>query len=133
MTHTALTRLQEEIDAIQQEAFAAGYAAAMRSVQEFVSRPVAGLEAPCLRTEYAVAARLRRLPRGTNARLIEAVVRASAPRAVRAPEIRRVLHQEQGVVLAFPSIRHALGQLEARHVAEHVAGSKSWRYRPAAG
>jgi hypothetical protein len=133
MTNTALTRLQEEIDAIQQEAFAAGYAAAMRSVREFASKPVADLEAPCRRAEHMVAAPLRRLPRGTNARLIEAVLRTIAPRAARANEIRRVLRQEQGVVLAFTSIRHALGQLEARHIAEHVAGSKSWRYRSAAG
>jgi hypothetical protein len=32
------------------------------------------------------------------------------------------------VALAFTSIRHALGQLQARRVAEQVAHSKSWRY-----
>jgi hypothetical protein len=47
MTKTALTRLQDEIDAVRREAFAEGYAAAMRSVHDFASReppaaPMAG-------------------------------------------------------------------------------------------
>jgi hypothetical protein len=31
--------------------------------------------------------------------------------------------------MAFTSIRHALGQLESRRVAEQIADSKTWRYR----
>jgi len=31
------------------------------------------------------------------------------------------------VAIPFTSIRHALGQLEARHTVEQVANSKTWR------
>jgi hypothetical protein len=70
----------------------------------------------------------RRPQRGTNARLIEEVLRASAPRGVRAAEIRKAL-QDKGIAMAFASIRHALGQLEARNAAEQVGDSKTWRHR----
>jgi hypothetical protein len=135
MTKTALTRLQDEIEAVRREAFAAGYTAAMQSVREFASRqppvsivgndpqPVAGT--PSINREPPYNRRLRR---GTNARLIESVLQSIAPRAARPTEIRNVLRQERGVALAFTSIRHALGQLEARRAAEQVAHSKSWRY-----
>ena len=33
------------------------------------------------------------------------------------------------MAIAFTSIRHALGQLEARGVVEQVADSNTWRYR----
>ncbi len=136
MSKTALTRLQDEIDAVRREAFAEGYAAAMRSVREFASRlpPPAELERQArLRAEPAVIASAapsqpRRPRRGTNARLIESLLQSIAPRAARPTEIRNVLRRDQGVALAFTSIRHALSQLEARRVAEQVAHSKSWRY-----
>ena len=133
MTKTALTRLQDEIDAVRREAFAEGYAAAMQAVRELASRPppaAAEHRAPPdegLETDRAPPPG-RRLRRGTNAKLIEAMLRSIAPRAARPTEIRNVLQREQGVALAFTSIRHALGQLEARHVAEQVAHSKTWRY-----
>lgn len=135
MTKTALTRLQDEIDAVRREAFAEGYAAAMQAVRELASRPPpAAAEHRAPRDEAPSAEerepppRGRRLRRGTNAKLIEAVLRSIAPRAARPTEIRNVLRREQGVALAFTSIRHALGQLEARHAAEQVAHSKTWRY-----
>ena len=137
MTKTALNRLQDQIDALRQEAFAEGYAAAMRSVRDFVSReaPVAvrppATPAPKARAETASPDTLleaHRPRRGTNARLVESVLQSIAPRAVRPTEIRNALRREQGVALAFTSIRHALGQLEARRAAERVAHSKSWRY-----
>ena len=31
--------------------------------------------------------------------------------------------------MAFTSIRHALGQLEARNAAEQVGNTKTWRHR----
>jgi hypothetical protein len=134
MTKTALLRLQDELTAVRCEAFAEGYAAAMRSVREFASQPpaaparsgqppVAGISSKDLEPGH-----LRRPRRGTNAKLIEAVLQSIAPRAARPTEIRNVLRRERGVALAFTSIRHALGQLEARRVAEQVAHSKTWRY-----
>ena len=44
--------------------------------------------------------------------MIEAVLQSIAPRAARPTEIRNLLRREQGVALAFTSIRHALGQLQ---------------------
>jgi hypothetical protein len=73
----------------------------------------------------AVAA--QRPQRGTNARLIEEVLQAIAPRSARPTEIRDVLRRAKGVTMAFTSIRHALGQLEARRAVEQVADSKTWR------
>jgi hypothetical protein len=46
---------------------------------------------------------------------------------MRPAEIRRAL-QDKGVTIAFASIGHALGQLEARDAAERVGGSKTWRH-----
>ena len=51
-----------------------------------------------------------------------------APSPVRPAEIRKAL-QDNGVAISFPSIHHALRQLEARNAAEQVRDSKSWRHR----
>jgi hypothetical protein len=140
MTKTALTRLQDEIDAVRKEAFSEGYAAAMRSIREFASRPLPAAAArEGSETTQASAADNyqhlpdRRPPRGANAKLIEGVLQSIAPRAARPSEIRNALRHQRGVALAFTSIRHALGQLEARRVAEQVANSKTWRYRGGSG
>jgi hypothetical protein len=70
----------------------------------------------------------RRPSRGSNAHLIEEILKSIAPRAARPAEIRSTLQSEKGMSLAFTSIRHALGQLEARQVVEQVADSKTWRH-----
>jgi hypothetical protein len=133
MTKTALTRLQDEIEAVRHEAFAAGFAAATQAVQEFAMRQLSVAAAGVTAHEISPAPpvsppRNRRPRRGANARMIASVLQSIAPRAARPTEIRNVLRQERGVALAFTSIRHALGQLEARRVAEQVAHSKTWRY-----
>jgi hypothetical protein len=46
MAQTALTQLQQQIEAVRREAFAAGYPAAMQPIREFASKPTAGAEAP---------------------------------------------------------------------------------------
>ena len=148
MAKAALMELQEQIEAIRREAFEAGYAAAMEAVRELASRspqPEASAAAPrrsrrggsrggarprpgsrIARTSHA------RLPeRGANARMIEEILQAAAPRALPPAEIRKAL-QQKGVVLAFTSIRHALRQLEARKAARQVGNSRTWRYSAAA-
>jgi hypothetical protein len=148
MTNLALTQLQQQIEAIRREAFVEGYAAAMQRVRDFAAQPPDGIEAsrsappgatsarPGRRGGATVAtpSRLRRSrpPHGTNARLVAAVLESIAPRAARPSEIRHLLLSEQGVALAFTSIRHALGQLSARHAAEQVAESRTWRHLSAA-
>jgi hypothetical protein len=155
MATTAVTQLQQQIDEVRREAFAAGYAAAMQAIREVASRsaPEAGSTAAAPRrrgrarqaapeaqptrqrrvraigdTGGAPRSATRRPQRGTNARLIEEILQASVPRAVRPAEIRNAL-QDKGITMAFASIRHALGQLEARNAAEQVGDSKTWRHR----
>ena len=72
-----------------------------------------------------------RAKRGANAQMIQEVLKKVAPRAVRQAEIRRVLEQ-RGVSLGYPSIGHALGQLNARKAAKQVGKSGTWRYSAAA-
>ena len=161
MARTAINQLQDQIEAVRHEAFAAGYAAAMQAIRELAARPAPSAQAAAAATPRrrgrrpgrpakpaAPAARParqrrarravaptrtpraggRRPQRGTNARMVEEILQAAAPRPVRPAEIRKAL-QDKGVAMAFTSIRHALGQLESRNSAEQVADSKTWRYR----
>jgi hypothetical protein len=164
MARTALNTLQDQIEAVRREAFAAGYAAAMQAVRELAAKPAPSAEAagaaprrgrrPGGRATAAPAAsapaaagRRQRQPRaagtpargrraatqrpqrGSNARMVEEVLQAAAPRALRPAEIRTTIQRDKGVAIAFTSIRHALGQLEQRRVAEQIADSKTWRYQ----
>ena len=162
MAKTALTQLQDQIEAVRREAFAAGYAAAMQSIRDFTGKPAPGAEpaaarprrgrrsaaaparpgrsarqrqprATAVSPRRASRASAGRPQRGTNARLIEEVLQSNAPRALAPAEIRRALQRDKGVAMAFTSIRHALVQLEERRTAEQVADSKTWRYRGSAG
>jgi hypothetical protein len=159
MAKTALTQLQDQIDAVRREAFAAGYAAAMQTIRDFAAKPPPGAAPVAVRLRRRAAAAAgpgrpaqqrrpragarsprgagrapgRRPQRGSNARLIEEVLQSSAPRALRPAEIRRTLQRDKGVAMAFTSIRHALGQLEERGTAEQIADSKTWRHRGPAG
>lgn len=73
--------------------------------------------------------RAARPPRGTNAQLVAEFLESVAPRAVRPAEIRTALQRDKGVEMAFTSIRHALGQLEARQTVEPGAEDKTWRHK----
>lgn len=168
MAKTALNTLQDQIEAVRREAFAAGYAAAMQAVRELAAKAAPGTETAAVaprrgrpraagRRAGAAAAsapaavgrpagRRQRQPRaasapargrraaaqrpqrGTNARLVEEVLQSAAPRALRPAEIRTTIQRDKGVAIAFTSIRHALGQLEQRRVAEQVGDSKTWRH-----
>lgn len=152
MAKTALSELQQQIEAVRSEAYAAGYAAAMQSIREFAARsaPVQGGETaeprrrrtprgPARQAQPATPRRQRagsrqrgspagRPPRGSNARMVEEVLQSNAPRALRPAEIRGAIERDKGVAIAFTSIRHALGQLEARRVVEQVAETNAWRY-----
>jgi hypothetical protein len=157
MAKSALAQLEDQIAAVRREAFAAGYAAAMQVIQKATAQPPASAgaqPAPSRRRRSASArpakptataappARRRRgrpakTPakaasrprRGTNAQLISEVLQAVAPRAVRPAEIRTALQRDKGVAMAFTSIRHALGQLEARKAVEQVGDGRNWRHR----
>src|SRR5437764_7163392 len=129
MANTALSELQQQIDAIRREAFEAGYAAAMKAVREMAlqspPRTDGTVAAPSRRgrgrgrgqvasksasrrrrsgRRTAPASRTRsqrrRPERGANARIIGEILQAAAPRALPPAEIRKAL-QEKGVSLAF--------------------------------
>jgi hypothetical protein len=154
MSRTAVTELQQQIEAVRREAYAAGYAAALQVISDVASHPApkAGTTAaapdrrgrgrvrqaaPAAKptrsgsTRTTATTRLSadgRAQRGTNALIIEEILKAMAPSGVRPAEIRKAL-QDNGVTISFPSIHHALRQLEARNAAEKVSDSKSWRHR----
>jgi hypothetical protein len=158
MAKTALIQLQDQIEAIRLEAYAAGYTAAMQAIRDFAGRPAtaAGTKAvatpppraraakpvaaakpataakPAIRGRRRAAAKpapsARRPQRGTNARLIAEVLQAMPSGTARPAEIRSALERDKGVQMAFTSIRHALGQLATRREVEAIADGKSWRY-----
>jgi hypothetical protein len=154
MAGTAVSELQQQIEEVRRAAFAAGYASAMQAIRELASRPLPGAATPSSRPRARGrvarksattssrrrqarpsdgAARpprsaARRPQRGTNAQSIQEVLQAVAPRALRQAEIRKAL-QEKGIEVSFTSLRHALGQLEARQAAEQIGSSRTWRHR----
>jgi hypothetical protein len=149
MAKTAIGQLEDQVELIRREAYEAGYAAAMQAIRELASRPAPPDNRP---TEPAPAHRGRpprqpqavsrktqarqvrtntepaaiRSARGLNARVVEEVLRALGPKAVRQGDIRAALQRDKGVSLSFTSIRHALGQLEARKAVEQD-GNGEWR------
>jgi hypothetical protein len=148
MAKTALTLLQDQIEAIRHEAYNAGYAAAMRAVRDFAARPATTAASPARqprRTKAvgpavkrrgrppaaaAVAPRSigRRPRRGTNAPLIAEVLKAMPSRSGRPADIRKALQSDKGVSIAYTSIRHGLNQLAIRKEVEASADGRTWRY-----
>jgi hypothetical protein len=149
MAKTAMSQLEDQVERIRHEAYEAGYAAAMQAIWEIASRPASAENRPtpaapaqrgrpprqpetAPRKAQARQARadskpaVKRPERGSNARLVEEVLRALAPQAVRQGDIRAALQRDKGVSLAYTSIRHALGQLEARKAVEQD-GNGGWR------
>jgi hypothetical protein len=150
MAKTALSQLQDQIEAIRREAYAAGYAAAMQVIRDFAARPAAsaapsalqprqakatvpaaarsGRRAPAMAAPRRAAGTRSRPQRGTNARLIAEVLKALPSASGRPADIRKALQSDKGVAMAFTSIRHALGQLASRQQVEASADGKVWRY-----
>jgi hypothetical protein len=150
MAKSAMTQLQDQIEAIRSEAYAAGYAAAMQAIRDFAGHPAASQKAsPAPRARAAAAkpepaakpparrgrrsaakaaAPASRPQRGSNARLIAEVLKAMPSGTARPAEIRKALQDDKGVAMAFTSIRHALGQLAARNEASASDDGKTWRY-----
>jgi hypothetical protein len=145
MAKTAVTVLQDQIEVIRREAYAAGYAAAMQAIRDFAAKHPASAVATRRRRGAAkvpeqVTKRRGRPPsmarpttakrprRGNNAQIIAEVLKAMPSGTARPAEIRKALQSDKGVAMAFTSIRHALGQLANRHEAEPSSDGKTWRY-----
>jgi len=115
MPKAGMTELQQRIDEVRRQAYAAGYTAAMQAILDATSRPApkAGTTAaapgrrgrgrvrqaapaakPTRRTRATATTRPSangRAQRGTNALIIEEILKAMAPSAVRPAEIRKAL------------------------------------------
>src|SRR5580704_1778962 len=129
----------------RREAFAAGYAAAMKLIREYASRskPDTAMQPGSQRRQASAPQRAsagqsqgrsvarspkgsapaKRSPRGTNARLIIEVLEEVAPRATRPSEIREAL-RDKGITMAAASIHFALSQLQARGAVEQITDTK---------
>jgi len=141
-----MSQLEDQIGAIRQEAYAAGYAAAMQAIREFAGGSSGATAAPRKQpSKPTVAAKPRpgravakaskvssspqrtRAQRGANTVLIAEVLKG-LPRSSRAADIRKALQRDKGVSIAFTSIRHALEQLAQRGEVEASADRKTWGY-----
>src|SRR5215469_15299631 len=122
MAKTAMTHLQEQIEAIRREAYEAGYAAAMQTIREFTTGPAAAATAalrgrPSAQAAPAKPAARRGRPpaanpstarkrpqRGSDARLIAEVLKGMPSGMAKPAEIRKAPQQDKGVAMAFTSI-----------------------------
>ena len=162
MAKTAVTELQQQIEEVRREAFAAGYAAAMQAVRELATQPVADARGSTSRRRGAAGRKASITPRTTATPTRRRRARASQgaasarrrsaprrpPRGANAESIEQILKasapgglraaeirkalRQKGVDLPFTSIRHALGQLARRNAAEQVGDGKTWRHRSGA-
>src|SRR5262252_7298274 len=89
MAKTALNQLQEQIEAVRSEAFAAGYAAAMQEVRDLVSRGAPG--APVKSASPTPVARRRqgRSPRAARAAAPATAAPTAPPASAPATPARR--------------------------------------------
>jgi hypothetical protein len=129
MARTALTTLQDQIEAIRREAYAAGYAAAMQSIREFVARPAA----PAAATPAAT--RRRAVVRPTTKAVTRTATRAAAKApAVKAPAARKPGRPRKAAAAAkAPATRRRRPQrgTNARLIAEVLKAAGPGYVRPA--
>src|SRR3954447_24610330 len=127
MAKSAISELQQQIEEVRREAFAAGYATAMQAVRELASRPAPAdgasvsrargaargnrAEAPTRRPRAGASqgarprkTRARRPQRGGNAERVQEILEAAAPRALRQAEIRKAM-LDKGIEISFTSVR----------------------------
>jgi hypothetical protein len=144
VTKTAVTELTDHIESIRREAFNEGYAAAMRAVVEFSTSGPATPKATAARatatkSTAAVTAAPRRqrrvqakpaprqIRRGDNARHITEAMMTLPNHTGPAAAIKKAL-AEKGHDIPYTSIRHGLGQLQARGEVSVAADGRTWSY-----
>jgi hypothetical protein len=144
MAKTAVTELTDHIESIRQEAYKEGYEAALRAVVEFSTAGTAKPKATVAKTSSAksTAATIaapqqrrraqakpapRQTRRGDNARHIAQAMMTLPDRTGAAATIKKAL-AKKGHDLPYTSIRHGLGQLQARGQASLAADGKTWSY-----
>ena len=130
MPRTALTQLQEQIDIIRQEAYGEGYAAAMKAVIDFAksnqtSAAASGASKPrAVRASKSAKAPGARAPRGQNVDAVVQALKSLPQQAGRGADIRKAM----GSSISYTSLRHALGQLQARGQVSLNEDGKVWSY-----
>ena len=149
MAKSAVTELSDHIDSIRQEAFNQGYAAAMRAVVEFSTsgtvKPTASAtkgtatKTTAAKSTTATTAAPRRQKhaqakpaprqarRGDNLRHIAEAMMTLPDHTGPAAVIKKVLARK-GHDISYTSIRHGLGQLQARGEASLAVDGKTWSY-----
>lgn len=115
-------------EAVQREAYEAGYVVAMQMIREFATRPpAAATDAPRRQTRVQAEPAPRQIRRGDNARHIAEAMMILPDHTGPAAAIKRAL-AEKGYVIAYTSIRHGLNQLADRHEVTASDDGKTWRY-----
>ena len=154
MAKTAVIGLTDHIESIRREAYNEGYAAAMRAMVEFSTSRTAKPKATVTKATAAKATATRaaaaksttattaapkrqkraqakpaprRTRRGDNARRIAQAMMTLPGHSGPAAAIKKTL-AEKGHDLPYTSIRHGLGQLQARGEASVAADGKTWSY-----
>src|SRR5580704_16221472 len=129
MARTALTTLQDQIEAIRREAYAAGYAAAMQAIREFLARPagVAAATPPATRRRAARSATRAATRTSTKAAARPPAV-AKAPTARKPGRPRRAA---AAVKAAPPRRRRPQRGTNARLIAEVLKAAGPGYVRPA--
>ena len=136
-----MTELTDHIESIRREAYEDGYAAAMRAVIEFSTSGTATSKATVAKasaakstTATAAPRRQRRTQvkpaprqtrRGDNARHIAEAMMALPDHTGPAAAIKKAL-AEKGHDIAYPSIRHGLGQLQKDSKVTLAEDGKTW-------
>jgi len=140
---SAVTELTAHIESIRQEAYNEGYAAAMRAVAEFssgtakpkvivakrtsVKTTTAATVAPKRQRPASAKPASRQMRRGDNMRHIAEAMMMLPAQTGRAGAIKKVL-AEKGHDIPYTSIRHGLGQLQARGEASVAEDGRTWSY-----
>jgi hypothetical protein len=146
---SAVTELTAHIETIRKEAYNEGYAAAMRAVAEFsasgTKKPKATVAkatpvktasakpttattpAPRRQTRAQAQPAARGTRRGNNARNIAEAMMTLPDHTGPAAAIKKAL-AAKGHDIPYTSIRHSLGQLQARGEASVAADGRTWSY-----
>jgi hypothetical protein len=153
VARSAVTELTDRIEAIREEAYNEGYAAAMRAVVEFSmsgnakpkatvpsvaaaksagGTPIVAVRPHALtgrtRTTRAQAKPAsRHARRGENARYIAEAMMVLPDHTGPAAAIKKAL-AAKGHDIPYTSIRHGLGQLQARGEASLADDGRTWSY-----
>jgi hypothetical protein len=132
MANTAFQQLHEQLEEVRREAYAEGYAHALQELTEFLARkanarPNKNPNPPIEILDGPAPANGKMKPRGENRRIVEGAFRELGPRSWTPTEIVNHLEQRK-VKIAYSSVRHAIDQLEQRHILRKVSDeANTWK------